>query len=162
RLPQGLLRPLRLPEHHDAGLRRLPRRAPAAGRRRTGGAGERRGVAVPARHPGGRAGADRRGPDARRGAGPRGRPGPGRARPPAGGRVGAAGLPAKAWTTQEWLHFLTTLPNDVGRARLADLDAAFSLTRSGNAEIVFQWLLLALRQRYEPAYPRLEEFLTTQ
>ena len=45
---------------------------------------------------------------------------------------------------------------------MAELDAAFALTRAGNAEVVFQWLLLAVRHRYEPAYGRLEEFLTVQ
>jgi aminopeptidase N len=86
----------------------------------------------------------------------------GRARAFAAGKARAADLPGRAWTTQEWLHFLQTLPDDLGRERLAELDAAFTLTRSGNSEIVFQWLLLALQRGYEPAYPRLEEFLTSQ
>ena len=46
-------------------------------------------------------------------------------------------------------------------SRMAELDRAFHLTRSGNSEIEFQWLLMSIRNRYEPAYPRLEEFLTT-
>lgn len=44
---------------------------------------------------------------------------------------------------------------------MAELDRAFNLTRSGNSEIAFQWLLMSIRNRYEAAYPRLEEFLTT-
>ena len=40
-----------------------------------------------------------------------------------------------------------------------ELDKAFNLTRSGNSEIAFQWLLMSIRNRYEPAYARLEEFL---
>lgn len=42
---------------------------------------------------------------------------------------------------------------------MAELDKAFHLIRSGNSEIVFQWLLMSIRNRYEPAYSRLEEFL---
>jgi Leukotriene A4 hydrolase, C-terminal. len=45
---------------------------------------------------------------------------------------------------------------------MKELDDVLSLTRRTNAEIAFQWLLLAVRHGYEPAYPRLEEFLTSQ
>ena len=65
------------------------------------------------------------------------------------------------WTTQEWLHFLRALPRDLGAARMRELDRAFSLTRSGNSEILDEWLLMAVRNHYEPAYPRLEEFLAS-
>ncbi len=44
---------------------------------------------------------------------------------------------------------------------MAELDQAFHLTQSGNSEIAFQWLLMSIRNRYEPAYSRLEEFLMT-
>ncbi|MBV9959113.1 MAG: M1 family metallopeptidase, partial [Acidobacteria bacterium] len=65
------------------------------------------------------------------------------------------------WSTQEWLRFLQSLPDELGAARMAELDEAFHLTQSGNSEIAFQWLLMAIRNRYEAAYPRLEDFLTT-
>ena len=42
---------------------------------------------------------------------------------------------------------------------MAALDEAFGLTRSGNAEVVAEWLLMAVRNRYAPANPRLERFL---
>ena len=44
---------------------------------------------------------------------------------------------------------------------MAELDQAFHLTQSGNSEIAFQWLLMSIHNKYEPAYPRLEEFLTS-
>ncbi|MGH9661395.1 MAG: M1 family metallopeptidase, partial [Bryobacteraceae bacterium] len=66
------------------------------------------------------------------------------------------------WSTQEWLHFLRSLPGDLGAAKMRSLDAAFSLTRTGNSEILFEWLGLAIRNRYDAAYPKLEEFLTSQ
>ena len=65
------------------------------------------------------------------------------------------------WSTQEWLHFLKSLPEELGPERMTELDRTFQLTRSGNSEIIFQWLVMAIRNRYEAAYPRLEEFLTT-
>jgi hypothetical protein len=80
----------------------------------------------------------------------------------AAGKAKAADLSGKAWTTQEWLHFLDALPADLGRDRMKELDAAFNLTDAGNSEVVFQWLLLAVRHEYDPAYPRLERFLTEQ
>jgi leukotriene A-4 hydrolase/aminopeptidase len=71
------------------------------------------------------------------------------------------GLKTEAWSTQEWLHFLGLMPDKLDSARMKELDEAFRLTRSGNSEILFQWLLLSVRHGYEPAYPRLESFLTT-
>jgi leukotriene A-4 hydrolase/aminopeptidase len=89
-------------------------------------------------------------------------------------------IPTVKWTTQEWLHFLKFVqdsfepPASAGGAAdasatqlsetekiklMGELDREFHLTRSGNSEIAFQWLLMSIRNRYEPAYPRLEEFL---
>ncbi len=77
------------------------------------------------------------------------------------GEIRAEGIETRAWTTHEWLHFLTSLPATLERAQLDELDRAFKLTRSGNSEVSFQWLIMSIKNRYEPAYPRLEEFLTT-
>jgi aminopeptidase N len=65
------------------------------------------------------------------------------------------------WSTQEWLHFLRGLPLQLSAARMGQLDALYHLTQSMNDDILDQWLLMAVRNRYEAAYPRLEEFLTT-
>ena len=43
---------------------------------------------------------------------------------------------------------------------MAELDAAFNLTKSGNSEIAHQWLLMSIRNHYAAADPRLEEYLT--
>jgi leukotriene A-4 hydrolase/aminopeptidase len=67
--------------------------------------------------------------------------------------------PAEKWNTAEWLHFLQALPATISAADLAGLDAAYGFTKSPNAEIAAQWLELAIRAKYEPAYPRLEQFL---
>ena len=74
----------------------------------------------------------------------------------------AAQLETSRWTTQEWQHFLGALPQGLTPAQLADLDRAFRLSEQGNSEILFAWLQMAVRHRYEPALPALERFLTTQ
>lgn len=78
----------------------------------------------------------------------------------------AAGAKAKdlavaGWTTQQWQRFLEALPRAVGDDRLSELDAAFRLSQQGNSEILFAWLLLTIENRYDPAVPAVERFLTT-
>jgi hypothetical protein len=77
------------------------------------------------------------------------------------GKTTASAIQTKSWTTQEWLHFLTSLPQDLGAAKMAELDKAFNLTARGNSEIAFQWLLMSIKNNYAAANPRLEEFLTS-
>jgi leukotriene-A4 hydrolase len=98
-------------------------------------------------------------------------------------QITVAKIPTAKWTTQEWLHFLKTVQDafeppaagsegasPASRTELSqtervklmgELDRAFKLTRAGNSEIEFQWLLMSIRNHYEPANPRLEEFLLT-
>jgi len=59
------------------------------------------------------------------------------------------------WSTHEWLHFLRGLE----RPDMARLDREFHLTESGNSEILAQWLLMSVRNGYEPAFAELERFL---
>ena len=77
------------------------------------------------------------------------------------GKSGADMLMTKGWTTQEWLHFLKTMPETFGSAKMAQLDNAFNFTKIGNSEIAFQWLMMSIKNDYLPANARLEEFLTT-
>lgn len=72
----------------------------------------------------------------------------------------AAQLATKGWTTHHWLHFLRGLAPDVGTEKLADLDAAFGFTKSGNSEILAAWFDNTIRNRYAPADAALEAFLT--
>jgi leukotriene-A4 hydrolase len=80
----------------------------------------------------------------------------------AAGNSSAASLPVKKWSTQEWMHFLRSLPETLPAAKLAELDQVHHLTQTGNSEILCQWLEMAIRSRYDAAYPRLEEFLVAQ
>jgi aminopeptidase N len=78
------------------------------------------------------------------------------------GGASAASVKAATWTTQEWQHFLASLPEQMTDAQLADLDRTFRLTERRNSEVLFDWLRIAIRHRYQPAMPALERFLTNQ
>ena len=65
------------------------------------------------------------------------------------------------WTTAERQRFLARVPRKLDAARLAALDTALGLSKSGNNEILFAWLELALSNRYDPAVPGAEKFLST-
>jgi leukotriene-A4 hydrolase len=83
------------------------------------------------------------------------------------GRAWLGGTPAsqlatQKWSTHEWIHFLRHLPNDLTREQMAELDAAFRFTESGNSEILHEWLMNAIDKKYEPGYDALEKFLLRQ
>jgi leukotriene-A4 hydrolase len=78
------------------------------------------------------------------------------------GGAAASTLRTGEWSTQEWQHFLGSLPQQLTRAQLDELDRAFGLSSRGNSEILFAWLQVAVRNRYDPAVPALERFLTSQ
>jgi aminopeptidase N len=77
-----------------------------------------------------------------------------------------AGGPAPAefgnWTTAEKMRFLNKLPRKMATSRLGALNKALKLNEAGNNEVLFAWLDLAVRNRFDPAVPALERFLTTQ
>ncbi|HEY8468907.1 MAG TPA: M1 family metallopeptidase [Longimicrobiales bacterium] len=74
----------------------------------------------------------------------------------------ASTLQTEGWSTHEWLHFLRGLDGPLSPERLDALDARFGFTNTGNSEILFEWLRIAIRNRYEPAFPALDRFLTSQ
>jgi len=71
-------------------------------------------------------------------------------------------LQTDGWSTHEWLHFLRGLDGQYDIERLRALDARFRLTQTGNSEMLFEWLRIAIRNRYEPALPALDRFLVSQ
>ncbi|HEX9799361.1 MAG TPA: M1 family metallopeptidase [Thermoanaerobaculia bacterium] len=73
----------------------------------------------------------------------------------------AADLATAGWVTQQWQRFLERLGSGLPLASMADLDATFGFTRSGNSEVLAAWLGHAIAAQYEPADPALERFLTT-
>jgi len=74
----------------------------------------------------------------------------------------ASAIPWASWNTFERQRFLQTLPRELPQARLAELDSAFALSTTGNSEVLFDWLSLAIANRFEPAMPAVERFLSSQ
>ncbi len=74
-----------------------------------------------------------------------------------------ADLQTTGWTPQEWQHFLEQLRTvRLTPAQVRSLDARYELSASGNSEILFAWLRVAVARQYDPAVPALERFLTSQ
>ncbi len=80
----------------------------------------------------------------------------------ASGARAASTIGAGAWSAYEWRHFLRALPDDLPAAKLAELDGAWSLSETGNSEVLVEWLLQSVRSRYEKSYPALAGFLMGQ
>ena len=75
--------------------------------------------------------------------------------------LAASAIDTNNWTVHEWLYFLNNMPDALSTEQMSELDAAFNLTASKNNEIAHSWLLMSVRNWYEPALPRLHEYLTT-
>lgn len=78
---------------------------------------------------------------------------------------GRKGVPPTAWAgwnTNERLRFLNRIGRKQPADRLASLDRAFGLSAIRNSEVRFAWLSLAVANRYQPALPSIEQFLSSQ
>lgn len=76
------------------------------------------------------------------------------------------GTPANAlattgWSTFEWMHFVRHLPKSMTDEQLNELDGAFGLTATGNAEVLAAWLEHCIRNDHDAAFARLDQFLGT-
>jgi hypothetical protein len=77
------------------------------------------------------------------------------------GKLAAKKLDTRGWLTPHWTYFLDHVPAPLRKDQLADLDQAFAFTRTANAEIAADWLMLVIRSGYQPGYTRLEQYLQT-
>jgi leukotriene-A4 hydrolase len=64
------------------------------------------------------------------------------------------------WTAAERMRLMAKLPRDLSDAQLAALDKDLGLSKTGNNEVLFLWLELALENRYDPAVSAADEFLS--
>lgn len=65
----------------------------------------------------------------------------------------------KDWSTNEYVHFISHLPEKLSLSAIETLDKTFSFTKSQNAEIQCVWYGLAIKNQYKTAYPAMENFL---
>ncbi|UOQ81655.1 leukotriene A4 hydrolase C-terminal domain-containing protein [Hymenobacter sp. 5414T-23] len=72
----------------------------------------------------------------------------------------AASLATAEWSSHEWVHFLHGLPPALPAVKLAELDAAFGFTQSGNSEILAAWFPHTIAAGYSAADAALHNFLT--
>jgi aminopeptidase N len=72
-----------------------------------------------------------------------------------------AAAPWEHWNTMQRQRYLQTLPRELSAERLDALNAAFNLNNIGNNEVLFDWLMLAVANRYQPAVPAVERFLSS-
>jgi aminopeptidase N len=73
-----------------------------------------------------------------------------------------AAAPWEMWGTMQRQRYLQSMPRALPLERITELEAAFALNNTGNSEVLFDWLALAVANRFEPALPSLERFLTSQ
>lgn len=74
-------------------------------------------------------------------------------------KIALSHISTQGWTLHEWLHFINNLPLNISHQRMVDLDKAFNLTHSTNAEVAHAWYLLALRSSYDVVYPAMANYL---
>jgi len=76
------------------------------------------------------------------------------------GTLAADKLDAKTWNTQEWMYFLDRLPDVPPLAKVQQLDAAWHLTGTPNAEIGMRWYVHAIAAGDKAAWPAAAEHMT--
>ena len=76
-----------------------------------------------------------------------------------GGSVDTLAATASAWSTQEWVHFIDSLPRKLDAKQLEALDRRLELTASPNAEIAHVWFRLAIATGYKTAFPAMERYM---
>lgn len=66
----------------------------------------------------------------------------------------------KKWSSHEWLYFLRNLPDTISLAQIELLDSVYQFTNSKNAEILAAWFPYTIKTKYQPAYEKLDSFLS--
>jgi len=69
------------------------------------------------------------------------------------GSLPADKLDAKGWNTQEWMYFLNRLPDVTPLAKIQQIDAAWHLTGTPNAEIGMRWYTHAIAAGDKAVWP---------
>lgn len=64
-----------------------------------------------------------------------------------------------AWISQEWVHFIESLPDTMTLEQLSQLDAAYHFSGTPNGEIAQRWYPLAINNGYTQANDAIAAFL---
>ena len=73
--------------------------------------------------------------------------------------TGSGDVDATAWTTTEWVIYLSALPDATPASRLQALDDRYHLTATTNFEIAMHWLPLLVHADVRAAAPAVEAYL---
>jgi hypothetical protein len=76
------------------------------------------------------------------------------------GSLAADKLDAKGWNTQEWMYFLDGLPDVTPLDKIKQIDAAWHLTGTPNAEIGMRWYSHAIAAGDKDVWPAAAEHMT--
>ena len=68
-------------------------------------------------------------------------------------------LATNYWSVHEWLHFIEQLPRQLSPQQLSELEMAFSLSQSSNAEIFTAWAKLVIPLNHQQIIQPLRQFL---
>ena len=68
-------------------------------------------------------------------------------------------IPVGDWSPQATIHFINSLPSDLSADKMGELDAAWGLSDTSNAEIGRTWFIQVAERRYTAAYEQLEAHL---
>lgn len=76
------------------------------------------------------------------------------------GTLAAERLEAKTWNTQEWMYFLDRMPDAPPLAKMKELDVAWHLTGTPNAEIGMRWYVHAIAAGDKDVWTAAAEHMT--
>jgi aminopeptidase N len=77
----------------------------------------------------------------------------------AAGNTALTDIDVSAWSPHAKIHFINSLPADLSQAMLAELDAAWQLSETRNAEMARTWFIQVATRRYTNVYAELEAHL---
>lgn len=77
----------------------------------------------------------------------------------AAGDIDIADISRDEWSPHAAIHFINSLPADLPLEKMAELDAAWDLSDTSNAEIGRTWFIQVATRRYTDAYEQMEDYL---
>ena len=75
------------------------------------------------------------------------------------GKIDVTEIPIANWSPQATVHFINSLPAELGSDQLTKLDEGLGFSDTRNAEIGRTWFIQVAKRRYTPAYEKLERHL---